>query len=199
MSDVDYRARNWTFLLYPESMQQDAFNIIRSWCIPGYISPLHEPDGEDKKPHYHVGLAFSGKKSFSQIKGLAAKVGGVVPSFELAKVEDLGGHVRYMIHKDNPDKQQFSGQDVITSLCGFNVSKFFELTSEELDKIIADMEEFVCDHNITEMQQLKDVARRYYPAWAHALNHRCMYVMGQYIKSRRHARKPDIDVLIEEP
>lgn len=197
MGDVDTRARNWCFLLYPESMKKDAFEQLASWCIPAAVSPLHDPDPDHMKPHYHVVLAFSGKKSYAQMKGLAEKIGGVVAPANLAKVEDLGGMIRYLVHKDNPDKQQFASHTEIRSFAGLNIEKFFELSTQELQQVVSDMMQFVKEHNILEFQELADACVAYNPEWFHALITRCTYVMNMYIKSRRHSTRRDRDVLLD--
>src|SRR5699024_11179639 len=56
--DKDERTRNWTFVVYPESAPEDWREIIDDLHVPWIESPLHDkdvnPDGEIKKPHWHV-------------------------------------------------------------------------------------------------------------------------------------------------
>ena len=56
------RTRNWTFVVYPESVVPDWKEKLEKLYTQALISPLHNkdknPDGTDKKPHYHVLLIF---------------------------------------------------------------------------------------------------------------------------------------------
>ncbi|MDF9633724.1 Rep family protein, partial [Bacillus cereus] len=68
----DERTRNWTFIVYPESTPENWREIINDLHTPWIESPLHDkdvnPDGEIKKPHWHVTMMFSNKKSYEQIR-----------------------------------------------------------------------------------------------------------------------------------
>lgn len=52
------KGRNWAFLVYPESLPSNWEDIITETGLPMAFSPLHDkdvnPNGEEKKPHYHV-------------------------------------------------------------------------------------------------------------------------------------------------
>ena len=73
------------------------------------ISPLHDSDinadGTKKKPHYHVGLFFDGKKSYTQILEITQKLHCPNPQ----KTASGKGLLRYMKHLDNPEKYQYQG------------------------------------------------------------------------------------------
>ena len=50
--------RTWAFVIYPDSLPSNWEEIILNTGLPMAISPLHDkdinPDGTEKKPHYHV-------------------------------------------------------------------------------------------------------------------------------------------------
>jgi len=79
----DDRTRNWTIVVYPESAPENWIEILQSEQVPFAVSPLHDKDvnvdGEIKKPHWHVMLMYSGKKSFTQIKEIADKLNAPKP------------------------------------------------------------------------------------------------------------------------
>ena len=66
MARDDYKTRNWVTIVYPESAPKDWRDKLREECIQAVVSPLHNadanPDGEQKKEHYHVMLLFDGPK-----------------------------------------------------------------------------------------------------------------------------------------
>lgn len=61
------RTRNWWFVLYPDSAPNNWKAILNDLHIQYYVSPLHDkdinPDGEMKKPHWHVIVTFEGIKA----------------------------------------------------------------------------------------------------------------------------------------
>ena len=72
------RARNFAFLIYPDSVPAEWFNFLNDTHIAGCVSPLHDKDvfilpsgdhkaGDLKKPHKHVLLSFNGNKTINQI------------------------------------------------------------------------------------------------------------------------------------
>ena len=71
---VSARYRNWSGIVYPDSAPDDWLEHFQSLCVKGFVSPLHDadmnPNGEEKKPHYHVLLIFDGKKSFEQVSAI---------------------------------------------------------------------------------------------------------------------------------
>ena len=58
------------------------------------------PDGQKKKPHYHVIFKFSSNKSFEQVKSITDQFNAPIPQ----KVDSMKGAVRYFIHADDPTK-----------------------------------------------------------------------------------------------
>lgn len=60
------RARNWTAIIYPESIPENYEQILSDIKVPIIISPLHDKDKKEdgtlKKPHYHIVLLYSSKK-----------------------------------------------------------------------------------------------------------------------------------------
>ena len=106
------RTRNYGTIVYPESAPQDWQTILAEMCIPCFISPLHDsdinPDGETKKPHYHVMIMFEGVKTVEQATEIFNQIGGV--GHEI--VQSARGYARYLCHLDNPEKHQYSPDDV---------------------------------------------------------------------------------------
>lgn len=108
-------AKNWWCVIYPDSdyTPKNWVDIARGWLEPIYISPLHSEDenadGEKKKPHYHLILKCCQQKTPLEVATMFADIGGII---ENKPISNITGAVRYLIHKDNPEKAQYSVNDV---------------------------------------------------------------------------------------
>lgn len=158
----DVRARVWTMIVYPESAPKNWKEIIDNehiqWCCVLHDKDVN-PDGTKKKPHYHVVLVFQGKKSFSQINAICQKLNGPVPQ----KVQSTIGTMRYLIHKDNPEKHQYDVKDVEVH-GGLDYLSYFETTASEraLKKEIID---YINDYAIIHYIDLVNIAEDKSDRW----------------------------------
>ena len=66
----NFRCRNFSGVFYPESCPPDFQKVIEDFGVKCCLSPLHEPDEEQKKPHYHIVFLFSGNKNIEQVRQL---------------------------------------------------------------------------------------------------------------------------------
>ena len=109
-------SRIWEVVVYPDSDSYDAAEVLANvtqyfsyWC---YI--LHDKDiGDDgtlKKAHYHV----YGKLDTPRIPSSVANALGVGVA-SLRVVSSWRGAVRYLVHLDNPNKFQYSGDDIVSN------------------------------------------------------------------------------------
>lgn len=186
----DDRTRNWTFIVYPESAPENWIEILNAEQVPFAISPLHDKDvnadGEVKKPHWHVMLMYSNKKSFTQIKEITDKLSSPVPQ----KVSNIKGMARYFLHLDNPEKYQYRKED-IRVYGGAEIEKHLTSASEQKEERydgIREMCKFVDEHGIIEFSDLMAYAMDNKTEWFELLCDNSAYVMGAYIKSRRHQK-----------
>lgn len=103
----------WCIIVYPESAPDDWRETLQLLCLQIVVSPLHDkdlnPDGELKKPHYHVAIHYESKKSFEQVKELADELNSPIPM----KQDSWRGICRYCCHLDNPEKAQYPVEDVV--------------------------------------------------------------------------------------
>ena len=64
-------------------LPEDWLSKCRALLIDILISPLHDmdvlPDGQKKKPHYHVIFKFSSNKSFEQVKSITDQFNAPIP------------------------------------------------------------------------------------------------------------------------
>lgn len=186
----DDRTRNWTCVIYPTEGNPPApsnwRDIIDAYHIAWAESPLHEydvdPTGEVKRPHIHILLCYEGKKSYEQVKELTDQLNAPRPE----KCASAKGLVRYFAHLDNPDKHQYSTADIIGH-GGLDVAEYLKPTSSSRYQLIRDMMDYVVEQDITEMEDLLTyAAHERFDDWFPLLCDNSAYVMGAFIKSRRH-------------
>ena len=163
------RARTWLFIAYPESVPEKWEQILTDYGVPWVHSPLHDrdrnEDGSPKKPHWHVLVKFSGKKSFRQVQEITDRLNATIPQ----KCMDIDGSLRYFIHKDNPDKAQYRQSDIVA--WGIDFSRHMK-DSAEHDELIMQIEDYVFKNNITEYSDLCYITRvnhDEFPEW-----HKCV-------------------------
>lgn len=99
------RVNNLAFIIYPES--QDIERVRYYLATRGYvaaISPLHTPDDEALKPHFHVLVTLSSPRELTSVD---AEFNSAFNKTAAFKVGSLKGYARYLCHLDSPDKEQF--------------------------------------------------------------------------------------------
>ena len=177
----DVRKRNFATMVYPESAPENWREILAGYFVPAFVSPLHDkdinPNGEPKKPHYHVMVMFEGKKSDEQVKSLFDAIGGV----GLEKVESLRGMARYFCHLDNPDKAQYNPSDVI-AMNGSDYSYTIGIVADKY-KAVREMIAFCKANQIVSYAELLEYASAEQDTWFRILCDSGTVVMKEYLKS----------------
>ena len=186
------RSRNWVFIVYPDSAPEDWRTIIDDYHVEWVESPLHDrdvnPTGEQKKPHYHVLVMFSGLKSYDQVKEISDSVNAPRPFI----CQNLRSMVRYFAHLDNPEKAQYSYTDILVH-GGADLSDLVKPTSTERYKYIAEMMDFVDENEISEFYVLLQFARlEHMDDWFPLLCDSCSYVVKAYVDSKRYHKEDDL-------
>jgi hypothetical protein len=186
-STGEKRSSNWNFILYPESAPANWRELIDETHIEWVESPLHDKDvneenSEIKKAHYHITLLFPSLKSFEQVKELTDSVNAPIP----VKCQSVKGSIRYMAHKDNPEKFQYNWGDIkchggvdLSSLCAPTATERLEIQSEIIKYIRENgIMEFYDIVNYAEDNGLAD--------WKNVLLNYSTMAINAYIKSQRH-------------
>lgn len=80
---------------------------LRYLGFNAFISPLHSPDDTDYKPHYHVVIIRRPRCGFEldTWRGYVTQLQGA-NNYVLVP-DSPCGYCRYLLHLDNPEKQQF--------------------------------------------------------------------------------------------
>lgn len=182
----DDRTRNWNFILYPESAPANWRDILDETRIEWVESPLHDkdvdPTGEPKKPHYHVSLLFPTNQSYEQVKEITDSLNSPIP----IKCKSVKGSIRYMAHKDNPDKYQYAWSDIVCH-GGADLQSLCAPTATERMQIQKDILAYIREHGVIEFADVVDYAQLAgLDDWLNVLLNFSTMSINSYVRSRRH-------------
>lgn len=176
-----YRTRNYATVVYPESAPQEWLEILESFFVPAFVSPLHDkdinPTGEAKKAHYHVILMFDSTKTKAQAEELFSQIGGV--GCEI--VNSIRGYSRYLCHLDNPEKAQYLSEDV-RAFCGADYFTTIGLVSDKY-RAILDIINFCKDNEMYSYSDLLLYCSEHRFDWFRVLCDNGTYVVKEYLQS----------------
>lgn len=182
--ESQYKTRNWVTVLYPDSVKDNWREILRGWCCQAFVSPLHDrdanPDGEQKKPHWHLLVMWDGPKGKSLMESRFAELGGV----GCQPCNSARGYARYLCHLDNPEKAQYNPEQVEA----FGGADYMEVIALESDrrKTIAEMMAWCLENGVTSFRLLCDYARQNNENWFRALTSNSTMIMYRYLRSLEH-------------
>jgi len=185
-SSDNKRTLNWNFIIYPESAPKNWRDIISETRIEWVASPLHDkdinPDGTPKKAHYHVTLLFPSVKTYEQVKELTDSVNAPIP----VKCQSVKGSIRYMVHKDNPEKFQYDWNDIVC-YGGADLSALCAPTSTERLQIQQDILAYIRSAGIIEFEDITNYAiDNGLIDWVNVLLNYSTLSISTYVRSRRH-------------
>lgn len=183
--DGQEKARYAVFIVYPESAPDNWRELLKNSHGAFAVSPLHEPDEECKKPHYHVVYKHGNTVALS---GMKKAIPDEVPA---------NGHVelclhprnyqRYLVHLDDPDKQQWQGnpKELIEVMNGFPLDLTRDYSKEERNQQRIDVMGIIRDNELCEYADLLEglLDSGLYDLFDYAFNH--TIAMQAYLSSRR--------------
>ena len=176
------RKRNWVFVVYPDSAPENWRDILSEQLVPGFIGPLHEhdldPDGNPKKPHWHVLLTFRGLKSFEQVKEITDLLNAPAPQ----ACKDTRAYARYLCHLDNPEKAQYSPSDVV-NLAGADYLDTIK-SAADTDTALSEMMDWCIEQGCDSFYVLSNYARKHRSDWFRVLTTCRTTFMVAWLKSK---------------
>lgn len=147
------KSRFWAFVMYPDSMPSNWLSILSNYHLPMAVSPIHSKDinadGEEKKAHYHVLVAYGNTTTSTVIQEISDSVNGTI----VIPVVSCKGYYRYLTHKDNPEKKKYNENEII-HISGFSPADYWDYTSEEEYKLKFSIQKFIADNEIYEYWDL---------------------------------------------
>lgn len=154
---LEKRSRNFCLITYlTEDDLVTCLNNHQS-SIRGYEYIFHDKDvkedGSPKEPHFHVNLVlFSARKLVDIRRWFFGFDLHGLPANTLAQVcMDIGASHDYLIHKENPDKFQYSLYDIVSS-----DSSLFEGQVDHSEDVA-----YLALNDMLEGVPLQDIAKRY--------------------------------------
>ena len=188
MATKNVKKRNWAFVLYPESAPENWRELLQQTGLQCVISPLHDkdldPDGNPKKAHHHIILVYSGPTSFNVVKQLTESLNQPIPQ----ALEQVRGYYRYLTHKDNPEKAQYSEDDIET-INGFNIADLVELTKSEVNAYKRKLQELIIKLECYEYCDFMDFLLDSEMLTEYDIASNNTYFFEKYISSRRNKLK----------
>lgn len=122
-------------------------------------------------------LCFEGVKTKEQAKAIFDLVGGV----GCEAVQSLRGYARYLCHLDNPDKHQYS-LDQVRCLCGADFAGAINLVTDKY-KAIGEMIDYCVENHIYSYANLLVYCRQERFDWFRVLCDNGTVVMKEFLKS----------------
>ena len=188
----DQKSRYYAFLVYEDSAPEGWKKQLKDSLGCYAISPLHEPDEEDKKPHWHV--IYMHSNTVTKACALKAIPSGIPANDQLIHVHHPRNYQRYLIHLDDPDKQQFDdGVLAIETLNAFPLDLTRDFTKSEMVEIRNRIFAWIRGYEIFEyadlLDSLSDAAE--VDMLDYASSHTILF--NTYITSRRNKAEAESD------
>lgn len=159
------RTRNYTAILYPDSLPKNFKQLIIGTRVRVFFSPVHKPEADEKKEHIHVLPVFGNPQTpqqafdfFADLFG-KSETGSINGVARPEKVTDMCSMLRYFAHMDNPEKIQYS-VDEIECYNGADLNKYLEYTESERLKMMMEVHALIRSKDIREYSQLVDFLER---------------------------------------
>lgn len=182
------KKRNWAFVAYPDSLPGDWYDMLQQTGLQCAISPLHDKDlnadNTEKKAHYHIIVCYSGPTSYNVVRGLTEKFNATIPQ----ALEQVRGYYRYLTHKDNPEKYQYSDNDIRT-INGFNIADYVEMSRSEIIQVKQRLQQLIRDMDIIEYSDLIDYLLDNELQLEYDVASNNTYFFDKYLCSRRNMTK----------
>ena len=141
-------SRNFWFTVYKKDIElYSLIDIIQSFHVSAFISPLHIDSGNEDSYHFHIMLMYSGKKSISSIERKLKIAFDQVPFYKLEICSDKVACARYLCHLDNKNKKYVYDPNDVVSLSGAYYDDYaYSRKSKEsvLTSVLLEIDSFDC-------------------------------------------------------
>lgn len=189
------RSNLWCFVGYPgDSLPNNYLSILQNEHIACLVSPIHDKDKNadlsEKKKHIHFMVYYGNgaNKSQDQVYELSKKLNGTIPII----VNSRNAMIRYFIHADNPEKKQYSRNDLIC-LNGFELGDAFDSYNND-NLIYEKIENIIKENRIYNFAILIDTLKYYNMIIELNYLRRHTIYFKELINARYQLQKKDISI-----
>lgn len=176
----------FVFIVYPDSAPEDWRQRLKDSHGMFAVSPLHCPDQEVNKDHYHAIYKHENSIRLAYAQRILVPL-GVAANGYIEPCPRPGGYQRYLLHLDDGEKQQFAGNpfELIWTCNGFPLCLDREYTIADRREQRSKVFKLIRENGITEYSELCDglIDAGEYDLFDYACGHTIL--LCHYLASRR--------------
>lgn len=170
------KARNFTFIIYPESIPEDWQSLLEKIDIPMAISPLHDKDETErkdltedeqkiiedggkvyKKPHYHVLYVAKNAVTLESVRNKIKRALGNKALSHVEIVDGIESVYKYLTHESKDaikkNKHKYDSQDIV-HLNDFDIERYIFLDESQKRSLKNDLLSIVKNEHIVNVIDL---------------------------------------------
>lgn len=185
--DASKKSRYFAFVVYEDNKlinrttehpREQLIKLLKETLMDFVVSPLHSPDEDEEKAHFHC-IYFHGNTV--SLKAVRNILSSTLCDIIIDDVDTLGSFVqlvhndyyiplhhprnyqRYLIHLDQPEKQQFNfddPHDLIEVINNFPLDLSRELTKADKMRLQREIEEMIDEYSIKEYRGITQILRK---------------------------------------
>lgn len=184
MTTKNTKARNFAFILYPESIPENFIENLEKTGIPMAISPLHNLDKTErkfkdmttdeqeiisaggsiyKKPHYHVLYIARNPVTVESIRKKIKRNLGDQSVSHIEIVDSVEYYFQYLTHESSDaikkGKHRYDKKDLIF-INDFDIDRYVTLDENEKKELRQTLLEIVDEYNIVNVKELSSFIRQ---------------------------------------
>ena len=190
------RFKVWTLIFYPDSAPGDWPDLLSDLHLRIWVSPVHDQDmwtekdekknpahkaGEKKKPHFHLVVEYVNPISASEVKTDFACLNG---ASDVKHVRDKVAILRYLIHKDDPQKAQYRPEDVRV-FGGADADDLNLLGTRQRHEELKRIRAFIEKRGFVDFYAFCLYCDECEDTWSRLIDDNSAYIVEKYIKSYR--------------
>lgn len=156
----DSKYRWFAFVVYPDSAPANWWNVICDVHGQFCSSPLHSADSGMSKSHYHVIYRHPNTVRLDYVRRfLSERLGTIVSNGYVEPVVSPSAMMRYLLHMDDGDKEQFVGNPFDLCRCtgGFPLDFSRDYTTSDRREQRGRCFALIRENSITEYAELLDL------------------------------------------
>lgn len=155
------KAQNFTFLIYPDSAQENWKELLEELGQPIAISPLHDMDkaelGGFKKSHYHCIYRANNNVTADSVRKKIQRKLGVKAVAKVQIVDNIQNMYLYLTHESKDavakNKHVYDKKDIVL-LNNFDIERYIVFDVEELSEKFDIICDIILDNELANMVQL---------------------------------------------